>query len=70
MDVRELQVAVGGKIRDRRRRMKLTQVRLAERLGLTPNYIAHLERGTRGMSLGTLVTLSRGLRCRPRHLLP
>jgi transcriptional regulator with XRE-family HTH domain len=70
MDVHELQAVIGVKIRERRRRMKLTQEALAERLSLTANYVAHLERGSRGSSLGTLLTLARVFRCTPRNLLP
>jgi transcriptional regulator with XRE-family HTH domain len=69
MDVHELRVAIGVKIRDRRRRMKLTQEKLAERLRFTSNYVAHLERGSRGMSLKSLLALAQALRCRPRDLL-
>jgi transcriptional regulator with XRE-family HTH domain len=40
----------------------LTQERLAERLGLSSNFIAHLERGSRQPSLDTIVILARELK--------
>jgi len=41
--------------------MGYTQEQLAERLDLSANFIAHLERGSRKPSLDTLVALSRFL---------
>ncbi len=48
---------LGRRVREERRRIGLTQERLAERAGLSTNYIAHLERGSRGASLSTIETL-------------
>lgn len=53
---------IGSRIHRRRRQLKLSQEQLAEQVGFSPNYIAHLERGSRGISLATLVRLARGLR--------
>lgn len=53
--------AIGHRIRRERVRLGLTQEQLAERLNLSPNYLAHLERGTRGASMRTLILLSAGL---------
>ena len=45
---------IGSRVREERRRLDLTQEELAERVNLSTNYIAHLERGSRGASLQTL----------------
>ena len=50
----ELSKVIGSRVREERRRLELTQEELAERVGLSTNYIAHLERGSRGASLETL----------------
>jgi len=50
----DLSRIIGGRVREERRRLELTQEELAERVGLSTNYIAHLERGSRGASLQTL----------------
>lgn len=60
---------IGSRIHRRRRQLKLSQEELAEHVGFSPNYIAHLERGSRGISLATLVRLARGLRTSLAHLL-
>jgi transcriptional regulator with XRE-family HTH domain len=48
----------GVVLKAERRRMAYTQLQFAERLNLTPNFVAHLERGTRKPSLDTLLTIS------------
>jgi transcriptional regulator with XRE-family HTH domain len=40
----------------------VTQEQLAERIGLSANFIAHLERGSRHPSLDTIVILARVLK--------
>ena len=52
---------IGANIRAARRKMDETQEELAGRLGLSTNFIAHLERGTRKPSLDTLVALAKSL---------
>ena len=49
---------IGTHIRVARKRMGYTQAELAERLDLSANFIAHLERGSRRPSLDTLIALS------------
>jgi transcriptional regulator with XRE-family HTH domain len=51
----------GLHLRTSRRRMGYTQEQLADRLDLSANFIAHLERGSRKPSLDTLVALARFL---------
>ncbi|MEK7477448.1 MAG: helix-turn-helix transcriptional regulator [Candidatus Coatesbacteria bacterium] len=52
---------LGLRVRAARRRHGFTQERLGERLGLSSNFIAHLERGSRQPSLHTIVGLARVL---------
>jgi transcriptional regulator with XRE-family HTH domain len=49
---------IGLRIRVARRNLGYTQEQLAERLDLSSNFIAHLERGSRKPSLDTLIALS------------
>jgi transcriptional regulator with XRE-family HTH domain len=51
----------GREVRRRREAAKLTLEELAERAGLTPNYIGTIENGKRDPSLSTIVALARGL---------
>ena len=52
---------LGREIRRRREAMGMTLEVLAERSGLTPNYIGTIENGQRNPSLSTLDKLARGL---------
>ncbi len=53
----QLVKTIAARVREERKRKHLTQERLAELTNLSTNYIAHIERGTRGVSMGTLVQL-------------
>lgn len=59
----------GREVRRRRRALKLTLEQLAERAGLTPNYIGTVENGHRDPSLSTVVALAKGLGVAPGELL-
>lgn len=50
--------ALGIRIRDQRKRLGLTQAKMAERLGISCSFMGHIERGTRKMSLDTLVKVA------------
>lgn len=50
-------LVLGQRVREERHRLGLTQEQLAERAGLSTNYIAHLERGSRGASLSTIESM-------------
>lgn len=52
-----------------RERLGLTQAQLAEKVGASPSYIGHLERGDREPSLLTLEELSLALNVQPGELL-
>lgn len=58
----------GREIRRRREAAKLTLEELAERAGLTPNYIGTIENGKRDPSLSTIVALAKGLAIAPGEL--
>jgi transcriptional regulator with XRE-family HTH domain len=51
----------GREVRRRRKALGLTLEQLAERSGLTPNYIGTVENGRRDPSLSTISALARGL---------
>jgi transcriptional regulator with XRE-family HTH domain len=55
-------VGVGEAVRRHRQSLGWTQVQLAEASGLSPNYVARLERGELGPSLFVAHLLSRTLR--------
>ncbi len=59
----------GQEVRRRREAAGLTLEALAERAGLTPNYIGGIEMGKRDPSLSTVLSLARGLRISPGDLL-
>lgn len=61
--------AIGGRIRARRRRMGLTQRQLAQRLGISLSYLGHIERGTRVLSVETLVRFTQVFDCSADELL-
>lgn len=49
--------AVGRKIREQRKKLKITQEQLAEMCEVSPSYIGHIERGSRNLSMNTAVQL-------------
>lgn len=49
---------IGERITKERRKLNLNRDRFAEMLGLTPYYIGQIERGSRNMSLDTLIKVS------------
>ncbi len=52
---------LGQRIRARRRKAGLTQERLAELAGISTSFLGHVERGTRILSVETLLNLCRAL---------
>lgn len=50
--------ALGKRIRTRRKMMGLTQEVLAEQLGISCSFVGHIERGSRKMSMETLIRIS------------
>lgn len=49
---------VGQKIKNKRKQCGLTQEQLAEKCDISVSYIAHIERGTKSLSLETAVKVS------------
>lgn len=54
-------LALGRRIRERRRELGLTQEALAEKAGISTSFIGHLERAEKIPSLETVVKLSYAL---------
>ena len=60
---------MGKRIRERRKNMKLTQQELANQIDLSASFLGHIERGTRVLSVDTLVKLCTALKMPPNELL-
>jgi transcriptional regulator with XRE-family HTH domain len=58
----------GREVRRRREAQRMTLEDLAERSGLTPNYIGTIENGKRDPSLSTIEALAKGLGVKPGEL--
>src|SRR5580693_7759074 len=67
-DPRAFAASVGEGVRRARQARGWTQVQLAEAAGLSPNYVARLERGELGASLFVAYQLSRTLGISVRDL--
>lgn len=67
-DPKAFAVVVGEGVRRHRQAAGWTQVQLAEAAGLSPNYVARLERGELGASLFVAYQLSRTLGISVRDL--
>ena len=65
---RDYRVLIGEAIRKQRKRMKLTQEKLAERADLHPNYLGRVERGEEHVSLISLRRIAKALNVRVRDL--
>lgn len=61
--------ALGQRIRSHRRALHLTQEALAERVGISASFLGHIERGSRVLSVETLVALCTTLSATPNELL-
>ena len=53
----ENSMAMGMRIQRARKSVKLTQLQLSEKIGVTPQYISDLERGVTGCKIATLLKL-------------
>jgi transcriptional regulator with XRE-family HTH domain len=62
-------VAFGTTIRRKREGLGLTLEELAERSGLSPNYVGSVENGRRDPSLSTILALAKGFRVPAAELL-
>jgi len=61
--------AIGQRVRNLRRTEGLTQSELADRVGISASFLGHIERGTRVLSLETLMALCAALSVTPNDLL-
>ncbi len=62
-------IKVGARIKAERRRHSYSQEKLSEMINVTPHYIYEIERGTKAMSLDTLVRISEALRVSTDYIL-
>lgn len=62
-------IALGERIRQRRKERSLTQSALAERVDLEPSNISHIERAASKVGLGSLVKIANVLECSVDDLL-
>lgn len=64
-----LRKTLGANVRTERKRRALTQESLAEHLGITPRYLAAIERGERNLTLDSIEALAVQLGVDPHSLL-
>lgn len=62
-------MSFGKTVRRKREALGLTLEQLAERAGLSPNYLGTVENERRDPSLSTVLAIARGLRVPPGELL-
>ena len=62
---------IGLKIAYYRKKKEYTQAQLAEKVGISTNYLGMIERGNKGksFSLGTLFLIAQALEVKPEELL-
>ncbi|MBP0964495.1 MAG: helix-turn-helix transcriptional regulator [Oscillospiraceae bacterium] len=60
---------IGSRIKSERKYKNLSQEKLAEMINVSPHYIYEIERGTKAMSLETLINLSSALNISTDYLL-
>ena len=61
---------IGSKIKEMRKRRKLTQEQLAELIEKTQHHISYIENGERQLSLDTFVEIAKALNATTYELLP
>ena len=62
-------IEIGGRIKSKRKSVGLSQEKLAEIIFVSPHYIYEIERGTKSMSLETLMNLSKALKLSTDYIL-
>lgn len=60
---------IGGRIKAYRKSIGISQEKLAEMVFVSPHYIYEIERGTKSMSLETLINLSEALKLSTDYIL-
>lgn len=61
--------AIGKRIRSARKRAEMTQGRLAEKSGISPSHMSHIETGKTKLSLPVLIDIANALDTTADHLL-
>lgn len=61
-------MTLGANVRAERHRLNLTQEQLAEKLGVSPRYLAGIERGERNLTLDSIEILAGQLHVDPHSL--
>lgn len=64
----DYRVILGAAIREQRKRMGLSQEKLAEKADLHPNYVGRVERGEEQVSLTALLRIAKALKTRVAEL--
>ena len=62
-------IALGKRIRERRKKLKLSQSTLADLIDCEPTYVSYIENGKRSMSLETLINVANALETTADELL-
>ena len=65
----EAQTDLGDRVRARRKELGLSQMALAEQIGLHFTFVSSVERGERNLSLRSLLLLAEGLQVDPGELI-
>ena len=62
-------ISIGTRIRSLRKKLRLTQSELAERIDRSVSYLCHIESGEKSLSLETLVLIANALHTSTDYLL-
>lgn len=65
----DLLKGVGKRVRKTREHYKLTREQLAEMANISPQFLVHIENGTKSMTVNTICNLSRALNISADYLL-
>lgn len=60
---------IGKRVHFLRIQRNWTQAELSQKVGISLSFLGHIERGTRKLSVETLVSLSRAFECSPNNLI-
>ncbi len=66
----KIRIEFGGKVRQLRHQLNISQEKLAEIADLHPNYVGSVERGERNIALENIIALAKALKCSPKDLMP
>ncbi len=64
------QKQIGGNIKEARKKIKLTQFEVAQKVGIHVNYYARIERGEKIPSIDVMETLVKVLKIKSSDILP